>query len=343
MIVAKRLPRSIPSSRRDSPRGGSLIFKIASGTVVGVLLVTNVMTCGALKESAQRLVAVQRAANASKSVVVTSGIATDRSQRLLAERNGADVPLVAAVAKSPESAPTGGPAVTSIQGAQLAKKLTDPASREALLDQQKGIVLQSYGELLRRWHLAKAEAEPILNALADYELRQFANALAPGSAEGALDAGNANAADAAAVRTVLTDQQLEDLRSYDTTLQDRMAIAPFLSELDLTQTPLSPDLAEQLISIMHDERVEVSQPSPPIASQPPGAYGQAMREWQADLDQRILDRASVILSSDVLARLQSFQEGQRAASSIFASVTANSAQSADAPATDSTMPVPTSN
>ncbi len=69
---------------------------------------------------------------------------------------------------------------------------------------------------------------------------------------------------------------------------------------------------------MHDERLAVPQPIQTLDAQP-AAYQQAVDQWQADLDQRIRDRAGFILSSAALTKLESFQSAQRAAASVFAS------------------------
>jgi hypothetical protein len=147
-------------------------------------------------------------------------------------------------------------------------------------------------------------------------------ALAPGSAAG-YQTSDANAADNDAVRAALTAKQLDDLRNYDESLQDRQTIAPLLSELELAQTPLSKDTAEQLIGMMHDERVAVPQPIAQPGAQAPTV--QAIDQWQSDLNQRILDRAEFILPSAALTRLQAIQNAQRAAASIFTSAMTNNA------------------
>jgi len=215
---------------------------------------------------------------------------------------------------------------------RLARKLADPTAREALRDQQKGGVIQFYGELFKRWHLSGPAAQPVLDALADHELQQLASALSGANPGSDANVVGANAADNAVVRAVLNTKQLEDLRTYDSTLTDRMTLGPFLGELDLAQTPLSADRVEQLVNIIHDERLAVPQPSPPSATEPAGAYAQALDEWQTALDERVRDRAALILPAGVLSRLETFQNGQRAAAAIFAPTEPENAQTAAATA-----------
>ncbi len=227
--------------------------------------------------------------------------------------------------------------VKSSLGEQFAKKLADPAARDALREQQKGTAIQLYGELLKRWHLSSAAAEPVMSALADHELRQLASALSPGGADND-PSSRANAADNDAVLGVLNSQQLDELRAYDSTLPDRQTLAPFLNQLELAQTPLPKDTAEQLITIMRDERVAVPQPTAPAAGQAPGTYAQEMDQWQADLDQRIRDHAEFVLSSVALAKLEAFQNAQRAATSVFASVTTTDSVIQSAPVSGPVQP-----
>ena len=65
------------------------------------------------------------------------------------------------------------------------------------------------------------------------------------------------------------------------------------------------------------------------------SYAKAIDEWQVALDQRIRDRAALIFSPDFLSRLETFQNSQRNANSVFASLEPETAQpSASSTASD---------
>ncbi len=325
LIAAERsVLASAPSRNGSDARRRAAKFKIGVTAVIAVLFVTNVVTWRALTgEREVRVAAEQRAVAESKSYLLPS-TASGSTFRLLTNRAAVASPMPLAAAGATGSPPSGS-TVVALNGTQFAKKLSDPAAREALRDQQKGMALQLYAELLKRWHLSGPAAAPILDALADHQVRQLSTALVPGSGAG-YPAQDANAADNDAVRAALNAKQLRELRAYDETLPDRIAIQPLLSELELAQTPLSSDAVEELIDIMHDERLAVPQPSLPANPEAGDAYMKSVNDWQAGLDERILDRGKLILSSDALARLQNFQETQRKASAVFASITPNNAE-----------------
>jgi hypothetical protein len=327
LAAAERLVRKSakPQHEADERGGASSAFKVGAAIVLTVLAATNLVTWRALdRERARRVAAERSHEQPDRSAPFVLG---PSSQMLLQAKKGA---LEVQHASSPVSvaAPTeaaGTTAVVSLNSARLAKRLADPAARDALREQMKGPALQLYGELLKRWHLSGAAAGPVLDALADYQSRQLVVALAPGSAAG-YQTSETNVADNDAVRAALTAKQLDDLRNYDESLQDRQTIAPLLSELEIAQTPLSKDTAEQLVGMMHDERVAVPSPIARPGAQAPTV--QAMGQWQSDLNQRILDRAEFILPSAALTRLQAIQNAQRAAASVFASTIPENATTA---------------
>jgi hypothetical protein len=310
------------------------LYKIGVAVVILALVVANVVTWRALEGERTLRFAAERPHD-QPYPLASVVLGPSASQGLLQPDRSAAVALRPASGRSAPPAPTVATAtVVSFNSARVAKKLGDPATRDALREQMKGPTLQLYGELLKRWQLWGPAAEPVLEALADHQSRQLADALASGSAAGYQTPG-ANAADNDAVRAALNAKQLEELRAYDGSLVDRQTIAPLLSELELAQAPLSKDTAEQLIQIIHDERVAVPQPTPApgAAAEALGAFTQALDQWQTDLDQRIRDRAEFILSSAALAGLEAFQNAQRAAASVFASAMPDNVSSATTQAT----------
>jgi hypothetical protein len=290
------------------------------------LLVTNLVTWRALDRERSRHLMAERSQTQSNLQMSPPFEVAPQRESLESNSLPARVPFAPVTTDSVAAEPIRYARSARLDTDRLAKKLADPAAQDALRAQMRGPALQLYGDLLSRWHLSGPAAEPVLDALADYQSRQLVDALAPGPRAGQ-QTPDANAADNDAVRGVLNGKRLEELRAYDSALPDRQAIAPLLSELELAQTPLSKDTTEQLITIMHDERAAVPRPTQSPDAQP-GAYSQAMEQWQTDLDQRIYDRAEFILSSAALAKLETFQTAQRAATSVFATALTDTSPSA---------------
>jgi len=325
LIAAERLVRKSAKPVCEDERGGaSSAFKVGVAIVLTVLTATNLVTWRALdRERARRVAAERSHAQPYRSTSIAFGPSS--AIVLGPNRSAVQVPHAPLSVSSPTAPQTVGTTTTvSFESARLAKKLADPAARDAIKLQMKGPTLQLYGELLKRWHLSGAAADSVLDALADYQSLLLVDALTPGSRPGT----DARAVDNDAVRAALTAKQLDDLRDYDESSQDRQSIAPLLSELELEQTPLSKETAEQLIGMMHDERMAVPPPTAQPGAQAPTV--QAMDQWQSELNQRILDRAEFILPFAALTRLQAIQNAQRVAASVFASAIPENATTAGA-------------
>lgn len=201
---------------------------------------------------------------------------------------------------------------------RIAQQLADPKAREALRDQQKGMALQLYGDLLKRWHASGPNAERLLDALADYQLTEMVASLEGGTAGNS--STSRNAADDATLQALLKPKELDELRAFDTTLADRATLSSWLSELELAQTPLPADKAEQMVKIMHDEREALPPPQAPTSASDSASYTSALADWQTAYDERVRDGAALLLTNDQLARFEAFQRGQRAASNLFTAV-----------------------
>ncbi len=191
---------------------------------------------------------------------------------------------------------------------RLANQFKDPALHEALRENQRNQVLRMYGELLKKWH-ASAEA---LDALSDFQLRTLTNSETHPSQIVWEDVS---------VQAALTPQQLDELRDYTTTRPDRVAINAWLTGLELENMSLPADKAEELIHMMSEERTAAA-PLPWVES------GNAYADWRAELDERILNRATDILSPDQLSRFELYQRGQRTSIALLFASGAQSARQA---------------
>jgi hypothetical protein len=225
---------------------------------------------------------------------------------------------------------------------QLRRHLSDPALRSALRGQQRSDVLQLYGDLLRSWHLSADKSDRVLDLLAEQQLQQMEQSL---NASDSGITGSAKASTEAAVsanndelNAVLTDQQRKELQRQQDSLSERLTVGSLADELSLAQMPLTDNQREQLTQAMVDERKAV--PVPDVSSFPdnsPDAQ-HALEDWQSALDQRVQDRAAVILTSAQQTRYEQFMQRQRDARNAFASFAV--AQDAT-PAGTAATPAPT--
>jgi len=311
-----RLSAAGSRNARGANANGSQMLRRIAAIAIAVLALTNVLTWRAfVSERAARQEARQQGRREATLTLSAWPAKVDLWNAVRPQRTVGSVDTLTA------TLPTGNAMNSAALNARLSEQMADPKTHDALRDQEKGNALQLYGELLERWHLSGRSAAFILDALADHELNNFTTAVAEDS-----NGADVNAADEATVQALLTQKQLEELRAFDASLADRSTIAPFVRELSLVGAPLPPDRVERLVDIMHQERVAVPPPEAPLPSQSTATYSQAIDEWQLALDQRIRDRAALILSPDLVSRLEIFQNSQRTANSVFASLGPESGQ-----------------
>jgi hypothetical protein len=206
---------------------------------------------------------------------------------------------------------------------QLRKQLSDPTLRSAFRSQQRGAVLQLYGELLRSWHLSADKSDRVLDVLAEQQLQEMEQSLnssdpgstvaARASTEAAVSANNDE------LNAVLTDQQRKELQRQQDSLTERLTVSALSDELSLAQMPLTDSQRDQLTRVMVDERKAV--PIADVSNFPDNSPDarRALEDWQSALDQRVQSRVATILTSAQQARYEQFMSRQREARNAFAS------------------------
>jgi hypothetical protein len=222
----------------------------------------------------------------------------------------------AAVTSSAGAAATAGTRASDLEQ-QLRRQLSDPAMRNALRGQQRSAVLQMYGDLLRSWHLPADKSDHILDFLAEQQLVEMDRSLAQstGSAPGVPASDNSDE-----LKAVLTDQQRAQLTKQQASLSERLTVSALSDELSLAQMPLTDSQRDQLTQIMYDERTAI--PAPDVqgsAASSPDAQ-RALADWESALEQRVQDRAAIILTDAQQSRYEQFMTRQREARNAFASV-----------------------
>jgi hypothetical protein len=209
---------------------------------------------------------------------------------------------------------------------QLRKQLSDPAMRSALRAQQRGAVLQMYGDLLRSWHLPTDKSDRVLDLLVEQQLREVDRSLAasdtsaqgttiqPGGAQPGVQ-GDATSDD---LKALLSDAQRAQLTQQQATLSERLTVSSLSYELLLAQMPMTDSQQQQLIQIMYDERTAIPAPTIDNSSANSLDAQRALNDWQSALDQRVQERAATILTSEQQTRFQQFMTRQHEARNAFA-------------------------
>ena len=220
-----------------------------------------------------------------------------------------------AVTSSAGGAATAGTRAPDLEQ-QLRRQLSDPAMRNALRGQQRGAVLQMYGDLLRSWHLPADKSDRVLDFLAEQQLVELDRSLAQstGSAPGVPASDNSDE-----LKAVLTDQQRAQLTKQQASLSERLTVSALSDELSLAQIPLTDNQRDQLTQIMYDERTAI--PAPDVQGSAAGSPDaqRALADWESALDQRVQERAATVLTDAQQSRYEQFMTRQREARNAFAS------------------------
>jgi hypothetical protein len=206
---------------------------------------------------------------------------------------------------------------------QLRRKLSDPATRNAIRAQQRNMVIQIYGELLRSWHFSADKSDRVLDLLAEQQLREIDRSLAasdtPGQDASTRLTVGAHDADNDDLNALLTEAQRAQLSQQQATMSESATVSSLADELSLAQIPMTGSQQQQLIQIMYDERTAIPAPNVNNASaNSPGAQS-ALDDWESALDQRVQDRAASILTDDQQTRFEQFMTRQHEARTAFAS------------------------
>ena len=194
--------------------------------------------------------------------------------------------------------------------------------RSALRGQLRGSVLQLYGELLRSWHLPADKSDRVLDLLAEQQLCEMDRSLAASDIStelGGAQPGVQSDATSDDLKALLTDAQRTQLSLQQATLSERVTVSSLSDELSLAQMPMTDSQQQQLVQIMYEERTAIPVPNADSdSSNSPDAQA-ALEEWQSALDQRVQDRAAMILTSDQQTRFEQFMTRLREARNAFAS------------------------
>jgi hypothetical protein len=200
--------------------------------------------------------------------------------------------------------------------------------KEMVRQQQKVALEHMYSDFVKEHRFSAQQTEQFFDLLMQKQtsaMEDGMKALNSDSTDTTTPEPNALSA---AERRAEADRQLQmllggggyaDYQAYEKTTGERMALARLQQQLALNSTPLADAQAKTLLQVMVDEESK----SPPSAFKPgPGGTREQLRAFsdntaaeqfsqrQADLNQRVLNRAGSILKPDQFKAFEAFQKQQ---------------------------------
>jgi hypothetical protein len=200
--------------------------------------------------------------------------------------------------------------------------LNDPKRREAMLGQNRLIARMQHGEIIKRLELAPEKIDALIEILAQRQLANFGR--------GGLAAGEdpiatqhrleeLNETESAEIAKLLGSEKAARFAALRATLGARAMLLPVVQDLDLARIPLSPDQHDALAALLHEqtEALHAEQPLPDSPADLAGSTQEQMtarathlRERQAELNRRLLERAADTLTPAQHQRLARYLQQQ---------------------------------
>ncbi len=203
-------------------------------------------------------------------------------------------------------------------GKWFGQMLKDPAMKKALRTQQGVGLRMMYGDLVKQWALSPEEADTFYNELLDKQMGALTagQATLQGNPSGADAASNPAPDYEARLKTSLGDDLYKQYQDYEKTVADRLVLNQFQQQNASVQgLALTPDQTSSMLSVMSEERQAQSANGGGAALSGSMMNGgvmddksiDAFAQSQADLNQRVDQRAATVLSAAQLGALKSYQ------------------------------------
>lgn len=306
--------------------------------VGAALLIAEEQRIGALRQSVAQL---HKDAAAAQEQMNRDGAELkklrERSAALESESEQLRAHLTEARAGAPEAAAGGAGAGGTAAGKTddpaswmkgVAKMFKDPEMKKMMRTQQSMGIRMMYGDLAKELGLSSAEADKVIELLADRQMDASAKAMAgmDGGEKEPAKLGQAGR-DAQQVVTdyeekltaALGPEKKAKLDQFERTLGDRMAMQQYQSSFASSGQPPDDTQRAGLLQIMTEERMRT--PAGPLdpgskdvaASMKAMQSGEAMEkslETQRQLQQRVFARAHTVLTPDQMNAFETAQKAQ---------------------------------
>ena len=207
-------------------------------------------------------------------------------------------------------------------GKALSKMMSDPAMKEMMRSQQKTMIDTMYGTLFKEMNLTPEERQKFSELLLDQQAKTMEAGM--GIFE---EGGLTNVTQSVQARQKESEEQLKALlgeerftqyQEYQKTVGDRMQLDQLRRQMDTAGAPVQDEQLQQLLALTKEERERVPAPFP---QDPQGAAanmekmlsGEHMEKqmaWQEEINRRVLERATTVLTPDQLKAYEQFQTQQ---------------------------------
>jgi hypothetical protein len=317
-------------------------------TNVTLLLALATLTLGALSfyqwrkldEQQSRIIALQDDRAQTEQQLAELQLANERAEeqqrellRLLSQPAAAPPPKPV----EPQTLQTSGgepPAPAAKRGQEsggmgkfLSQLMEDPDTKKLIYQQQRMMMDQLYGPLIKQMGLTPEEAERFKNMLADDMMRgtERASALLGGSESDRKELLSQMAAEQKSseekIQEFLGDGLFAQYKEYQQTLAERTQLNMLRQQSAGSEHPLSDAQTEQLLLLMSEEKRNVAaatgkpfpgvnQSSDQFEAMLSEDRAEALFQAQESVNQRVFERAKEILSPEQLQGFSKFQNDQ---------------------------------
>jgi hypothetical protein len=210
----------------------------------------------------------------------------------------------------------------------FAKLMEDPDTKKMIRDQQRVMLDQMYGPLVKKLNLTPEEADQFKDLLADNMIKAtekagslFGGDSATNRTERLKNLAEEQKAFEEQLRGFLGETRYAQYQDYQLTVGERTQLNQFQQQYGGAENPLSEQQTEQLLAIMKDEKQHVTattgQTSPGTSQDTAnldamfssGATEKLIQSQEA-INQRVYERAKEVLSENQLASFGKFQTNQ---------------------------------
>jgi hypothetical protein len=210
-------------------------------------------------------------------------------------------------------------------GEMIAKMMEDPETKKMIRDQQRLVMDQLYGPLIKKMQLTPEEASQFKDLLADNMMKGAENAGSLFNDTNRTEALEKLATDQKnldeQIRGFLGESRYMQYKDYQQTAGERMQLTQFQQTSAASEHPLSDPQTEALLTLMKEEKQAVAAstglPLPGDNSDPAtmqamfsGEGIDNMLQSQETVNQRVYERARDVLRPEQLNAFGQFQTNQ---------------------------------
>ncbi|MEJ0038716.1 MAG: hypothetical protein WDO68_22015 [Gammaproteobacteria bacterium] len=189
--------------------------------------------------------------------------------------------------------------------------LSTPQAREMLRFQVMASNKKRYADEIKKLALSPAQAEALLNLLADQQMRQIetAQSLATDPAAATQAREELQSRADSEIASLLGSEKAAQFSAYEKSQGERMQVNNYADQLDAINLGMRDEQKEQLVNIMVEAKKNL--PPSPLPNDPRDNQAmQARFDWQSSYNHAVLEGASSVLTPEQFDHIRSMQEWQ---------------------------------